>query len=82
MKKMLMLLLASAMMFSMVACGEKKEAIFTAGTYTAEAAGFGGQVKVTVTVSETEITEVTAEGANETVGIGSNAIEKLPAAIK
>lgn len=82
MKKFLMLVLSAGMMLSMVACGEKKAAIYTAGSYTGTASGFGGEVKVTITVNETDITEVTAEGANETAGIGSNAIEKLPAAIK
>lgn len=81
MKKMLMLLLCAGMCLSMVACGEKKEAIYTAGTYSATSVGFGGEVEVTITVNETEITEVTAKGDSETAGIGSNAIEQLPAAI-
>lgn len=51
------------------------------GTYSATAAGFGGDVLVTIEVDETSILSVVAEGANETSGIGSNAIEKLPAII-
>ena len=49
--------------------------------YTATAAGFGGEVSVTITVQDGALTAVTAKGDSETNGIGSNAIEKLPAAI-
>ena len=52
-----------------------------AGTYTATAKGMG-DVTVTVTVDEAgTITDVSAEGADETPGIGTNAIDQLPAAI-
>ena len=54
---------------------------FTPGEYTAAAAGFGGEVTVTVEVSEDSILSVRAEGPNETDGIGSTAIEKLPGTI-
>ena len=52
-----------------------------AETVTGEgtAKGFGGDVKVTVTVTDGVITNVTAEGASETQGIGSVAMEKLAA---
>ena len=53
----------------------------SAGTYTASANGMG-EVTVTVTVDEAgTITDVTADGPGETPGIGTNAIEQLPAAI-
>ena len=48
---------------------------------TGTAKGFGGDVTVTVTVTDGVITEVVAEGPNETEGIGSKAIEALPAQI-
>ncbi|MDO4493026.1 MAG: FAD-dependent oxidoreductase [Clostridia bacterium] len=55
---------------------------YTAGTYTAEAKGFGeGMVTVTMTFDGEKILDVKAEGASETPGIGSVAIESLPAAI-
>lgn len=50
-------------------------------TITKTAKGFGGDVTVTVTLEGDKITDVKAEGANETAGIGSNAIEQLPAKI-
>ena len=55
--------------------------IYTPGTYTATSKGFGGDVTVTVTVDENNILDVTAEGDSETSGVGSNAIEQLPAKI-
>ncbi len=57
------------------------EATYQPGTYEATAAGFGGDVKVTMTFDETSITDVQIEGNMETDGVGSIAVEKLPAAI-
>ena len=76
MKKILSLVLAA-----MLVCASACAYAYTPGTYEATAKGFGGDVKVTVTVDEEKITAVTAEGASETTGIGSNAIEQLPAKI-
>ena len=50
-------------------------------TYSASAAGFGGEVTVTITVTDGVLTDVQAQGAAETDGVGSRAIEQLPAAI-
>ena len=50
-------------------------------TGTGTAKGFGGDVTVTITVTDGKITAAVAEGAGETVGIGSVAMEKLPAAM-
>jgi len=55
--------------------------IYTPGTYTATAKGFGGDVTVTVTVDAEKITDCTAVGDGETEGVGSKAIELLPAQI-
>lgn len=55
---------------------------YTPGAYTATAKGFGGDVTVTITVDAESITDVVVEGANETDGIGSKAVEELPEAIK
>lgn len=58
-----------------------KEAIYTAGTYTGKAEGFGGEVVVDVTVSTTSIESLKITADGETPGIGSNAVEQLPASI-
>ena len=57
-------------------------AVYTPGTYTAAADGFGGPVSVTMTFSETAITEVAIDAAGETATIGGAAAEKLATAIK
>lgn len=54
-----------------------KEGLFTAGTYEAEAKGFGGDVKVTVTVTEDEITDVSIVGDAETPALGGVAVGTL-----
>lgn len=43
--------------------------------------GFGGDVTVTLTIENNEIVAAKAEGAGETDGVGSKAIENLPAAM-
>lgn len=53
-------------------------AAYKAGTYTASAKGYGGDVTVTVTVDKTKITAVSAEGPDETDGIGTKALAELP----
>lgn len=47
------------------------------GTYAATAKGFGGDVTVTLTIAEGKIADALIEGASETEGIGSLAIEKM-----
>ena len=54
---------------------------FKAGTYTGEGQGFGGTIKVAVTLSDTRIEKVEVTENSETPGIGTPAIEKLPAKI-
>ena len=51
------------------------------GEYTAEGKGIGGKVPVTVTVKDGKISDVTVGDNSETQGIGSKAIEQLPALI-
>lgn len=55
--------------------------LYTPGTYTAVAKGYGGDITVTVTVDSEKITACTAEGPDETPGKGSVAVEQLPSAI-
>lgn len=52
---------------------------FTAGTYEGTAKGFGGDIVATVVLSADKIEEITVVGDSETEGIGSIAIETLPA---
>lgn len=54
---------------------------YTPGTYTAEAEGFGGAVKVEVTVDANAVTDVAVTEHSETDGVGTKAIEALPDAI-
>ena len=49
-----------------------------AETLSGTAQGFGGEVKVTVTVEDGVITDCVIEGDQETAGIGSQAIEQMP----
>ena len=74
MKKALSLVLCCAMLLSCVA-------VANAESYTATAKGFGGDVTVTLEITDGKLTAVTAVGANETSGIGSNAIDKMPDAM-
>ena len=61
--------------------GGAEAGVYTPGEYTGSAIGFGGEVTVTVSVDETSILSVVAEGAQETDGVGSNAIDRLPGMI-
>lgn len=54
---------------------------YKAGTYTASAKGFGGQVTVNVELSEDKIVSVSAEGPDETDGIGTPALAEMPGKI-
>lgn len=54
---------------------------YTAGVYTAKAAGFGGDVEVSVTVDANAITAVEVLSHTETDGIGTLAVDALPDAI-
>lgn len=51
------------------------------GDFTGTAKGFGGDVSVTLTLTDGAITGCTAEGKEETQGVGSEAIAKMPGEI-
>ena len=55
---------------------------YTPGTYEAAATGFGGDVKVEITVDENAITDVVITGEKETPAIGGAAIPQLAEQIK
>lgn len=52
---------------------------FTPGTYEGQAMGFGGPITVEVEVSDAQILSVHVASNNETLGIGSRAVDELPA---
>ncbi len=85
MKKFLSLIMAMMLMITMVGCGtsnnDTADTKFTAGTYTAEAQGFHGPVKVEVEVDTESILSVTVVEHGETQGVGTNAIDALPSLI-
>ena len=51
------------------------------GDFTGTAKGFGGDVSVTLTLTDSVITGCTAEGKDETQGVGSEAIAQMPGKI-
>ena len=73
MKRFAAMLIALVMMLTMVPA--------MADEVTGTAKGFGGNVTVTLTVENGVITAAKAEGADETPGVGTPALEQLPAAM-
>lgn len=53
------------------------ESIYTPGTYTAEAEGYGGPVTATLTMSDKDIESLLLEGSAETPDIGGKALGSL-----
>ena len=51
------------------------------GSFEGTAQGFGGEVKVTLTLENGILTGVSAEGADETPDVGGRALELMPAAM-
>ncbi|MBR3069480.1 MAG: FAD-dependent oxidoreductase, partial [Lachnospiraceae bacterium] len=51
--------------------------LFVPGTYSGSAKGFGGDIDVTVTVSENKIEDIQIDGSHETENIGSFAVDML-----
>ncbi len=49
------------------------------GDYSAQAKGYGGPVTVRITVDAERILSIEAQGEAETIGVGSRAIDELPA---
>lgn len=76
MKKIGKLLLSAMMAMSLVACSSAGKGV--SGEYTGTAKGLGGDVNVTLTLKDSVITDVKAEGKQETEGIGTKALEQLP----
>lgn len=79
MNKIGKLMLSAMMAFSLVACSSSTKTV--SGEYTGTAKGMGGDVTVTLTLKDSVITDVKAEGKDETEGIGTKALDKLPGEI-
>ena len=86
MKRLVMVLLCGLMMLS--GCSGKPSestqdsaqdpvAKMTPGTYTSVSAGYKGDIKLDVTVTEDEITEIKVVESKESVGIGAEALNVL-----
>lgn len=90
MKKVLRLLLVLTLVVSLAACGQspapqtqEEAGIYKPGTYTATETGYNTEVpmEVAVTVSKDRIEKIEVTKHEETDGIGSSVIEKMPAKI-
>ena len=82
-KRIAALALASVMALSLIGCGGKSNSASSAGVsgdFTGTAKGMGG-VTVTLTLTDSKITGCTAEGVDETQGIGTLALDQLPGQI-
>lgn len=82
MKKLLSLALATILVFSLVACGNKTndtkgETKTEAKVLKGEADGYKGKVTVEVTKEGDKITKLVVEGKDETPNIGQEAIKTL-----
>ena len=83
-KRIAALALASVMALSLIGCGGKSNSASSAGVsgdFTGTAKGMGGDVTVTLTLTDSKITGCTAEGVDETQGIGTLALDQLPGQI-
>lgn len=81
-KRVLSVFLCVMMALSLMACsssaGTEQKAKFTPGTYTADAEGRNGLVKVEVTVDESKIVSVKVLEHSETPGISDAPIAQIP----
>lgn len=81
-KRLLSLLLVISMVLSLAGCKKATETnnstLFKPGKYIGEGKGINGTVKVEVTVTEDEITDIKVLEHNETPGVSDLAIDDLP----
>lgn len=80
MKKILNLLLCFLMVATITGCQNKEGSagVYKAGTYIASSQGYHGEVKLEVVVSEEKIEEIKILEHDETQGVGTVAVEKIP----
>ncbi|WP_313132580.1 flavocytochrome c [Anaerocolumna sp.] len=96
MKKTIGLVLVCSMVVSLTACGSKKQQTngetvttteekqvsgYTPGEYEGVSSGYGGEMKVKVTVDETSITKIDIISHADTPGVSTNAFDQIPPAI-
>lgn len=84
MKKIIKLVLTLFLSLTLVACSSKPQndgAAYKAGTYTAEANGMNGPVKVEVTVTSDAIEKIVVLDHKETPSISDLAITEMPVRI-
>ncbi|HBC32656.1 MAG TPA: hypothetical protein DC024_15595 [Clostridiales bacterium] len=84
MKKVLMIIIVFALSFGFLTLVNNMSGTDTASaqeTLTGTAEGFGGDINVTVVINGEDIVSVEATGEDETEGVGSIAIDELPALI-
>ena len=74
MKKILAVLMAAVLLLSLPFGMAGAEAALNDGAYSAEQQGFGGPVKVDITVEGGKFTAVAVTGDSETEGIGAAAL--------
>lgn len=78
MKKILMLILLTTVVFFAVAKSNSNEKIsYKKGTYSASAKGFGGVFTLDVTFDNTKILNIKVKDSKETPSIGGKAFETL-----
>lgn len=87
MKRSAILLLTLALPALLAACSPKPQesptaGLYTPGSYTGSAQGYGGEVTATVTVDADSITDVKLTGEKETPGVGGAALEELAGQVK
>lgn len=76
MKRLGLILISLFMVLSCAACGQTKEETkkaelkFTAGSYTASAQGYNGEVSIEATFSENAITDIQVQEQKETAHVG------------
>ena len=82
MKRILAILIAAILVLPVLSGMVCAESALTDGTYSAEQQGFGGPVKVEITIEGGQITGVAITGASETEGVGAAALEPLAGQVK
>ncbi|MBR0203320.1 MAG: FMN-binding protein, partial [Synergistaceae bacterium] len=79
MKKRIFIIVSVIAVAGIIFINANENAGTSTGTATADGFGGPGAITVSVSVKDGKISSVNAQGPKETVGIGSVAIEKLPA---
>ena len=79
MKKKVFALVSAIVIIVIMVITQQNRGSSVAGTGTADGFGGPGSLSVTITLKDGKIADVKAEGPKETQGIGSVAVEKMPA---